>query len=177
MRENHGTSLAVQIQDKLDNQGFLSSEDLNPFLCHAIMDAINQDEPKSKGILIDGFPRCVEQLESFDAWPFQDRLPLAPSSGGEVGANAKPDIVLSLEITKQNAKARYLARARDGNDSNEKFERRFAEYEAETRTVEEVYRQRGILLDVGIEHCTWSGRDTDGYRLMRMEGRRRMSIS
>jgi adenylate kinase family enzyme len=77
-------------------------------------------------------------------WPFSKELPLA--SGGN--NNTKPDIVLSLRVSKHNAKARYSARARDSNDSNEKFERRFAEYEEETIPVEESYRQRGILVDV-----------------------------
>ncbi|OCK74403.1 adenylate kinase 1 ATP binding protein [Lepidopterella palustris CBS 459.81] len=148
MRENPTASLAVQIQDKLDNQGFLTSEDLNPFICQAIKDALNQGEPKLRGILVDGFPRCMEQLESFNPWPFQDELPLAPSSEGGAMANAKPDIVLLFEVTKQNAKLRYLARARDNNDSQEKFERRFAEYEMETVAVEEVYRQRSVLINV-----------------------------
>ncbi|KAF2468395.1 adenylate kinase 1 ATP binding protein [Lindgomyces ingoldianus] len=148
MHKNRGTSLAAQIQDKLDNQGFLSSEDLNPFLCQAIMEAIYQDEPKPKGILVDGFPRCLEQLESFSVWPFEDKLPLCPISDSEVRPNAKPDIVLSLEVTKQNARARYISRARDSNDSKEKFERRFVEYEAETIAVKDVYHQRGILINV-----------------------------
>ncbi|KAI1464235.1 P-loop containing nucleoside triphosphate hydrolase protein [Daldinia caldariorum] len=152
MRENRTTELAVRIQDKLDNQGFLTSQDLNPFICWAIKDAINQqdkqDQPRPQGILIDGFPRCIEQLESFNVWPFQDELPLAPSSAGWTRENAKPDVVLRVDVAKQNARMRYLARARDGNDSEDKFERRFAEYEAETIPVEEVYRQRGILIDV-----------------------------
>ncbi|KAL0261708.1 hypothetical protein SLS55_003138 [Diplodia seriata] len=146
MRENRTTSLAVAIQDKLDNQGFLTSADLNPFICQAVKDAIYHDQPKPQGILIDGFPRCTEQSESFDTWPFQDELPLAPSSAGAAGA--KPDVVLSFGVTKQNAEARYIARARDGNDSKEKFERRFAEYEAETMAVEDVYRRRGVLIDI-----------------------------
>jgi adenylate kinase family enzyme len=47
---------------------------------------------------------------------------------------------------------------RDTNDSDEKFERRFAEYEVETLPVEEAYRKRGILFDVGItlrEHSSY----------------------
>ncbi|KAK6949192.1 hypothetical protein Daesc_009266 [Daldinia eschscholtzii] len=151
MRENRTTALAIRIQDKLDNQGFLTSHDLNPFICLAIKDAINREEPKYQGILIDGFPRCVEQLESFNTWPFQDELPLTPMRDGRTGENAKPDVVLRLDVTKENAKARYLARARDSNDSRDKFERRFAEYETETIPVEEAYRQRGILIDVSIK--------------------------
>ncbi|KAI1799741.1 P-loop containing nucleoside triphosphate hydrolase protein [Daldinia bambusicola] len=152
MRENRTTELAVRIQDKLDNQGFLTSQDLNPFICLAIKDAINQQDkqgqPRLQGILIDGFPRCIEQLESFNVWPFQDELPLTPSSAGWTSENAKPDVVLRVDVTKQNAGARYSARARDSNDSKDKFERRFAEYVAETIPVEKVYRQRGILIDV-----------------------------
>lgn len=149
MRENRTAPLALQIQDKLDNQGFLAPNDLNPFIRQAFQDAIYQNEPQLQGILVDGFPRCREQLETFDTWPFQDALPMALSSGCGMRADAKPDIVLSLKITKENAKERYLARARDSNDSKEKFERRFREYELESTAVEEVYRQRGVLIDVG----------------------------
>jgi UMP-CMP kinase len=150
MRGNRDAPLATQIRNKLDNQGFLSSEDLNPFLKEAIMVALNHEKQKYRGIIIDGFPRCIEQLESFDSWPFQDSLPLAPSSDGQVTTSAKPDIVLSLRTSKHSAKARYLSRGRDDNDSEDKFEKRFAEYERETTIVAEVYRRWGILVDVRI---------------------------
>jgi len=145
MRENVNAPLAVTIQDKLDNQGFLTSEELNPFIARAIKDALSQQPPKA-GILVDGFPRSTEQLESWNVWQFSEDLPIASGTN----TNAKPDIILSLRVSKQNAKARYSARARDSNDSDEKFERRFSEYEEETLPVEEVYRERGILIDVSM---------------------------
>lgn len=74
MQANRETPLAGRIQEKLDHQGFLTSEELNPFLCLAIENAMRQDG--LKGILIDGFPRCEEQLNSWTEWPFQDRLRL-----------------------------------------------------------------------------------------------------
>lgn len=74
MQANRETPLAGRIQEKLDHQGFLTSEELNPFLCLAIENAMRQDG--LKGILIDGFPRCEEQLNSWTVWPFQDRLRL-----------------------------------------------------------------------------------------------------
>jgi UMP-CMP kinase len=148
MRNNRDSTLAVQIQKRLDNQGFLFSQDLNSFLYGAIDEAINSNNTKCRGIIIDGFPRCTEQLLSFATWPFQDKLPLAPSSDGQVKTDAKPDIVLSLETTQSKAKARYLGRGRDDNDSEEKFEKRFAEYELETSLVGETYRRRGILITV-----------------------------
>jgi adenylate kinase family enzyme len=90
-----------------------------------------------------------------------DELPLT----GESKADTKPDIVISLRVSKQNTKARYSARARDSNDSDEKFERRFAEYEVETLPVEETYRQHGILIDVGDAlHCMGSVLTVTGRR-------------
>ncbi|KAI7784777.1 adenylate kinase [Diaporthe eres] len=138
MRANREAPLAARIQEKLDHQGFLTSAELNPFLGLAIEDAIWQDE--LKGILIDGFPRCEEQLVSWAQWPFQQRLPLEGST--------KPDVVLSLNVTRENAEARYLARGRDRNDSAVKFERRFAEYSEEGRPVEQHYREAGLLLEI-----------------------------
>lgn len=156
MREHRGEPLALQIQDKLDNQGFLSSEDLNPFIREEIEVAIHQDGPRSQGMLIDGFPRCTEQLESFDNWPFQEELPLASNGRGEVKLHAKPDVVLAFKVAKSNARERYLGRGRDSNDSREKFERRFAEYEEETLAVEEVYRHRGVLVEVSTQETYMS---------------------
>ncbi|KAG7046505.1 adenylate kinase [Colletotrichum scovillei] len=135
---NRQTPLAATIQDKLDNQGFLTSTELNPFLGIAIEDAMRQND--LNGILIDGFPRCEEQLASWAQWPFQERLPLE--------GQPKPDIVLSLNVTEENAEARYLARGRDKNDSGEKFKKRFAEYLEEGPPVERHYRQAGLLVDI-----------------------------
>jgi adenylate kinase family enzyme len=144
MRQNPTTELAVEIQSKLSNQGFVNSETLNAFIYREVFNTI-KDKPGTAGILIDGYPRCMDQLESFGQWPFQDSLPLAH---GDHGGVIKPDVVLGFEVTKHNAKERYLGRARDTNDSAYKFERRFAEYEVETVPVKEAYRDRGILISV-----------------------------
>ncbi|POS79213.1 adenylate kinase [Diaporthe helianthi] len=143
MRENSGTPLAARIQEKLDHQGFLTSSELNPLLGHAIEDAIRQGG--LNGILIDGFPRCAEQLESWAQWPFQEKLLLEGS--------AKPDAVILINVTGDNAKARYLARGRDRNDSAVKFERRYDEYLKEGRPVEEHYRGAGLMIEVGPPAC------------------------
>jgi UMP-CMP kinase len=150
MRENRSTSLTARIKHRLDNQGFLAFEDLIPFLCQAITNAINHDTPRYRGIIIDGFPRCTDQLHSFDAWLSRSDIPLATNNVSHLRTNAKPDVVLSLEVTKHNAKTRYLSRGRENNDSEEKFLNRFAEYERETVTVEEMYRKRGISITVSI---------------------------
>ncbi|KAI7771143.1 hypothetical protein LZL87_013214 [Fusarium oxysporum] len=150
MRMNRFTKLATKIQSKLDNQGFLTSENLHPFIYREIFDAINNNEPEVKGILVDGYPRCIEQLDSFGTWPFQDTVPLAPGDDGKISLDIKADLVLSFQITKQNARARYLSRGRDANDSADKFENRFKEYELETVPVEEECRKRGILVSIDV---------------------------
>jgi adenylate kinase/UMP-CMP kinase len=155
MRENRDTPFALKIQDKLDNQGFLTSTELNPFIGRAIRNAINTG---LSGILVDGFPRNSEQLESWNVWPFHEDLPLAEGL-------TKPDVVISLRVSKQNAKERYASRARDSNDSDEKFERRFAEYEVETIPVEETYRQRGVMVDVSMLSI-YEETESDACRLM-----------
>lgn len=144
MRQNPTTELAVEIQSRLNDQGFVPSETLNTFIYGEIFNII-KNNPGTAGILVDGFPRCIDQLKSFGRWPFQDSLPLAP---GDHNGMIKPDVVLAFEVTKQNAKARYLGRARDTNDSEDKFERRFAEYEVETVPVKEAYQEQGIAISV-----------------------------
>ncbi|KAH6953555.1 adenylate kinase 1 ATP binding protein [Fusarium avenaceum] len=146
MRQNPTTELAIEIRNRLSNQGFVPSETLNTFIYGEIFNII-KNEPGTAGILVDGFPRCIDQLEAFGRWPFQDTLPLAP---GDHNGLIKPDVVLDFEVTKQNAKQRYLGRARDTNDSEDKFERRFAEYGVETVPVKEAYQEQGIVISVDI---------------------------
>ena len=136
MRHHKGESLAAAIQDKLDNQGFLDSEDLDPFIHDAIQAALLM---RKKGILIDGYPRCLEQQQSLDTNPFEDLLPHSQSV---------LDIVLAFRVSKEKAQARYVGRTRDQRDTLEKFEKRFAEYEAETTPVEVIYRDRGTLVEI-----------------------------
>ncbi|KAF1949820.1 P-loop containing nucleoside triphosphate hydrolase protein [Byssothecium circinans] len=126
-KANPDTPLAAIIENKLENQGFLTSSELGPFLDQAIKDA----GTTANGILIDGFPRCKEQAESFDE-----------KSG------YRPDAVLKVVVEKEKAKMRYLSRGRDSNDSAEKFEKRFAEYERESPPVEKLYVDAGILMEV-----------------------------
>ena len=61
-----------------------------------------------------------------------------------------PDLVILFAVSKENARQRYIGRARDANDSMDKFERRYAEYEREGPPVEEAYREDGLLIEVRI---------------------------
>lgn len=171
MRDNRDTPLAAKIQDRMDNQGILTAEELSPYLNRAVVDAICNG---NSGVIVDGFPRCVEQLQSFDAWITQDKLPALSGSTGRTETAARPDIVLLFDVTEDTARLRYLRRGRDSNDSKEKFEKRFREYQRETTLVEAKYEQRGILLRVGF--FIW-GRysNADKSRLMQTVRSRRTS--
>ncbi|KXH41581.1 adenylate kinase [Colletotrichum salicis] len=58
------------------------------------------------------------------------------------------ELFLSLNVKKENAEARYLARGGDKNDSGDKFTKRFAEYLEEGPSVERHYREAGLLVDI-----------------------------
>lgn len=51
-------------------------------------------------------------------------------------------------MTKEIAKARYLARGRDRNDSAVKFERRYAEYLEDGQPVEKHFQEAEIMIQV-----------------------------
>jgi adenylate kinase family enzyme len=127
-KANPDTPLTETIKQKLADQGFLSPAELRPFL----VDAINGADKNAAGILLDGFPRCKEQAEAF----------------ADVKSGYKPDLLVKFVVDKERAKARYLARGRDANDSAEKFEKRFEEYETESPPVEEIYAKENILVEV-----------------------------
>lgn len=67
--------------------------------------------------------------------------------------STKPDVVISINVTGDNAKARYLSRGRDHNDSAMKFQRRYDEYLREGCPVEEHYREAGLIIDVSSTYC------------------------
>lgn len=136
MKANRTTPLAARIEEKLAHQGFLTSAELDPFLSTTIQGA--RRGAGVRGILIDGFPRCVEQLAAWTPGPAQEHLSQAAGHTG-------PDIVLSLHVDREKAKQRYLARGRDHNDTADKFERRFAEYADEGPPVERHYEEAGLL--------------------------------
>lgn len=140
MRANQDAPLAATIQDKLDNQGFLTSGELNPFIRTAVQAAVDE---RKQGVLLDGYPRNLEQLHSLhEPWLFGEEL-LRRRAGKKA-----PDMVLTVHVSEDSARERYVSRARDQRDTLEKFQRRFREYEAETLPVEEVYRERGVLVEV-----------------------------
>lgn len=154
MRKYPDNPLSARINNKLSNQGFLSSLELDPFLDQGISKSLGEVTPRLGGIILDGYPRLMEQIELQDAW-LRDVLPhtlgkLCITSATAEGQNTeKPDVVLFLDVAKENAKSRFLARGRDEGDSDERFERRYVEFEERSLPVIQEYRRRGVLITVG----------------------------
>ena len=92
-------------------------------------------DAKSKIVLLDGFPRSLEQEEAA-------RTGLASELEGEF-----PDLAVYFECPKDVLKARYVARRREVDDAD-LFEKRFEQHERECPAVIERYKEKGILVEV-----------------------------
>ncbi len=91
----------------------------------------------AKGIVLDGFPRTVEQAEALDA--------LLAERNGEVSA------MISLCVRKKELVRRLLERAKIENridDTPEIIEKRIKNYEEQTLPVSEYFRKQGKLYEI-----------------------------
>lgn len=119
MRANRDEPLAARIRDKLEHQGLLTSAELNPFIGLAVEEAVLR-EGGPRGILIDGFPRCEEQLGSWVRWPFQERLPLVRFEARQWTTVVDSDLTQTLTAGgRREARRRALARGDEGERGGE----------------------------------------------------------
>ncbi|KAI1431543.1 P-loop containing nucleoside triphosphate hydrolase protein [Xylaria sp. CBS 124048] len=98
-----------KIREYLKENKLLPAEDLIPALKHRIESTPNWNSEKAFW-LIDGFPRDMESLRSFEE---------------NVG---KPCRVLVLQCSRNVARDRFLGRAREEADDEKRFDKRFDEY-------------------------------------------------
>jgi adenylate kinase len=89
------------------------------------------------GFLLDGFPRTVPQAEALDQILADLNAPL--------------DKVLSLTVDPDQLVARMLKRAEiehRADDNEETIRTRFSVYEAQTQPLLDLYRAKGLLVEV-----------------------------
>lgn len=96
---------------------------------------------KFKGILLDGYPRYMDQVQPFNAWLEEN---VDNGSLAIINARRRPDLVLRFDVEKEIALNRFLSREREPTDDETFFERRYASYERETLEVFEEYRNRSV---------------------------------
>jgi adenylate kinase len=86
-------------------------------------------------ILIDGFPRSVEQMEKFEEM-----------------VNSSPEIelvkVIEVVVSDETARERVLGRARGADDREEVFLNRMRVFKGPLPAIEEFYSQQGKLLKI-----------------------------
>ena len=83
-------------------------------------------------ILIDGFPRSVEQMEALDKI-------LADEPG------VKLEAVIEVDVSEEVAKERVLGRARGADDNEEVFKNRMKVYTEPLEAIRSFYTQKGLL--------------------------------
>jgi adenylate kinase len=126
------TPLAKQVQQIMASGGYVSDEITNEVVATRLADADCE-----RGFLLDGYPRTLQQVEYLDA---------------QLGEIDRPlDAVISLVADADEVVGRLLKRAQtDGreDDTEETIRARQQIYVEQTAPLLEVYRDRGVLIEV-----------------------------
>jgi adenylate kinase len=126
------TPLARQVRAIMESGGYVSDEITNQI----VADRLAQPDCES-GFLLDGYPRTLQQVQTLD-----DNL---------AESNRPIDAVISLLADTEEVVARLLRRAEiDGraDDNEETIRVRLQVYADQTAPLLEVYRSRGLLVEV-----------------------------
>ena len=127
-----GSELGKTIKSYIDNGNLVPLEIVINTIKNAIIQA-----PKDI-ILIDGFPRSVEQMKALDEM-------LKNSNNIELIS------VLEVEVSEEVAKDRVLGRARGADDNEEVFNNRMKVYLEPLKEIEEFYQNQNKLVKVNGE--------------------------
>lgn len=89
-------------------------------------------------IIIDGFPRSIEQMEKFDEVLKKD-------------SSIKLNSVIEVEVSQEVAKERILGRARGADDNEEVFKNRMEVYLKPIEAIRKFYTNKGIYKKINGE--------------------------
>jgi adenylate kinase len=130
--KNADTPLAQQVRAIMESGGYVSDEITNEI----VKDRLAQSDCQA-GFLLDGYPRTLQQVQTLD-----DNLAKA-----ERPLNA----VISLVADTEEVVARLLRRAETegrSDDNEETIRVRLQVYAEQTEPLLNVYRSRGLLVEV-----------------------------
>ena len=129
---SEGTELGIQAQRFMDAGEYVPDELTNLMVRNRI------DEPDAeRGFLLDGYPRTVSQVEELDG--------MIKFTGHEL------DAVLVLTVDQDEIVQRLLQRAQvEGrtDDTEDVVRRRQEVYHDQTAPLIDVYRDRGLMIEV-----------------------------
>ena len=126
------TPLARQVREIMESGGYVSDEITNAI----VADRLAQPDC-NRGFLLDGYPRTLQQVQTLDDYLAESKRPL--------------NAVISLLADIEEVVARLLRRAViDGrsDDNEETIRVRLQVYAEQTEPLLEVYRARGLLVEV-----------------------------
>jgi adenylate kinase len=126
------TPLARQVRAIMESGGYVSDEITNEI----VQDRLAQGDCAT-GFLLDGYPRTLQQVRTLDDYLAETARPL--------------DAVISLLADIDEVVARLLKRAEiDGrsDDNEETIRVRMQVYAEQTEPLLDVYRSRGLLVEV-----------------------------
>lgn len=133
-RSNIGaeTALGRQATKHVDKGDFVPEEITNEM----VMERLRRTDSQ-QGFLLDGYPRTMEQVDSFDAF-------LAKSG-------CSLNMAIELQVNAEELVKRLVERGKQSNrtDDNESvIRRRIRLYEQQTRPIISIYADRNILLQI-----------------------------
>ena len=126
------TPLARQVREIMESGGYVSDEITNEI----VKDRLARPDCQ-QGFLLDGYPRTLQQVQTLDDYLAETNRPL--------------DAVISLLADTDEVVARLLKRAViDGrsDDNEETIRVRLQVYTEQTEPLLDVYRTRGVLVEV-----------------------------
>jgi adenylate kinase len=130
--KNADTPLSRQVRAIMESGGYVSDEITNEI----VKDRLAQPDCQT-GFLLDGYPRTLQQVRTLDDYLAETDRPL--------------DAVISLLADTDEVVARLLRRAAiDGrsDDNEETIRVRLQVYLEQTEPLLDVYRSRGLLVEV-----------------------------
>ena len=130
--KNADTPLARQVRAIMESGGYVSDEITNEI----VEDRLAQSDCQA-GFLLDGYPRTLQQVQTLDDY---------------LGATDRPlNAVISLVADTAEVVARLLRRAEiegRSDDNEETIRVRLQVYADQTEPLLDVYRARGVLVEV-----------------------------
>jgi adenylate kinase len=130
--KNADTPLARQVRAIMESGGYVSDEITNEI----VKDRLAQSDCQA-GFLLDGYPRTLQQVRTLDDYLAETERPL--------------DAVISLVADTEEVVARLLRRAETegrSDDNDETIRVRLQVYAEQTEPLLDVYRSRGLLVEV-----------------------------
>jgi adenylate kinase len=127
-----GTELGVKAQSYMDAGEYVPDEITNLMVRNRI-----DDDDAGKGFLLDGYPRTLAQVEELDG--------MIKHTGHAL------DAVVVLTVDPEELVQRLLERAKSegrADDTEEVIRRRQEVYTEQTAPLIDVYRDRGLLVEV-----------------------------